>query len=53
MKFKKPFITRHQTSLGDRLTRRIAQRVMDEDGSFKNGYTLIMGLIIGYIAGGW
>jgi len=44
-------ITRHQTNLGDRITRRISNRIIDIDGSIKNGYTLILGLFIGFIIG--
>jgi hypothetical protein len=44
-------ITKYTTKLGDRLTRRISQRVMDKDGNIKNGYTLILGIVLGFIIG--
>ena len=44
-------ITRHQTNLGDRITRRITDRIIDTDGTIKNGYTLILGLFIGFLLG--
>lgn len=44
-------ITRHTTNLGDRITRRLSNRTIHKDGHIKNGYTLIMGLILGFLIG--
>jgi len=44
-------ITRHQTHLGERLTRRISSRILDERGLLKSGYVLLIGLFIGFMIG--
>jgi len=42
-------ITKHTTTLGDRLTRRIGDRLLNENGTIKNGYTLILGIVLGLL----
>jgi len=42
-------ITKHTTTLGDRLTRRIGERLLNENGTIKNGYTLILGIVLGLL----
>ena len=42
-------ITKHTTKFIDRLTRRIGNRVMSDDGTIKNGYTLILGIVLGLL----
>lgn len=44
-------IVKYTTKLGDRITRRISNRIIDTDGSLKNGYTLVLGLLIGFMIG--
>ena len=42
-------ITKYTTTMGDRLTRRIGERVINENGKLKNGYTLILGFALGLL----
>lgn len=44
-------IIRHQTKFIDRLSRKVGDRVMNDSGKLKNGYTLIIGLILGFLLG--
>jgi len=44
-------ITKYTTKLSDRITRRISNRIIDTDGSLRNGYTLVLGLLIGFMIG--
>ncbi len=48
----KMLIEKYTTSLGDRLTRRLANRFLDTDGELKSGYVLLIGILIGYLIWG-
>jgi len=42
-------IIKYTTKFGDRLTRRVGDRIFREDGTLKNGYTLILGIVLGLL----
>ena len=45
------FIEKYTTNLGDRITRRLKNRFLDDRNELKSGYVLLLGIFIGYLVG--
>jgi len=51
MTIKNPFITKYQGGFLKFQLRKLKSKTLMTDGKIKNGYTLILGLILGFILG--